>query len=328
MPGITGMGTTFELPNFVGDLFSISPEDTPLLSAIGGLTGGREASDVEFSWQFSDLRDAADDRQRLEGDDAPDPQERVRQSASNVVEIHQEAISVSYTRRSVNAYGTNLRGSSPVADEYRWQIDQKLKEIARDVNLAFITGVYAKPSDNSSPRTTRGLLEAIVTNVKDLNGASPSTDDIVDLLQAGYTHGGMTDGATRTLLVGPAMKRHLSKIFITTPGLAPLSRNVGGVDLQVIQTDFGPCTIMTERSVPIGTIIALSLDKLAPRFLLVPGKGHFFVEPLAKTGARDESQIYGEIGLEYGNEAAHAKIVDATTDYDSIGVGSGSGSGS
>ena len=33
MPGITGMGTTFNLPNYHGQLFGLTPEDTPLLSA-------------------------------------------------------------------------------------------------------------------------------------------------------------------------------------------------------------------------------------------------------------------------------------------------------
>ena len=39
-----------------------------------------------------------------------------------------------------------------------------------------------------------------------------------------------------------------------------------------------------------------------PVYLEVPGKGHFFAEPLAKTGASDEVQLYGEVGLAYGNE--------------------------
>jgi hypothetical protein len=41
MSGIVGMGTTYNLPNYVGELFAITPEDTPLLSSIGGLTGGK-----------------------------------------------------------------------------------------------------------------------------------------------------------------------------------------------------------------------------------------------------------------------------------------------
>ena len=324
MPGITGMGSTFDLPNYVGDLFAISPEETPLLSAIGGLTGGREASDTEFGWQFYDLRDPDDDRQRLEGADAPNPQERKRQTATNVVEIHQEAVSVSYTRQSVNAFGTSLRGTTPVADELRWQIDQKLKEVARDVEASFITGTYAKPSDNASPRKTRGLLEAIVTNVKDMAGGTPTVTDIEDLFQTGYQNGGFTEESTRVLICGPALRRLLTKMFVTDPGLAPLSATVGGAKVDVIQTNFGRAGVMLDRNVPVGTLIAASLEQLAPRFLTVPGKGHFFTEPLAKTGSRDEVQLYGEIGLEYGNERTHAKLVDATTPYDAIGVGSGS----
>lgn len=327
MPGITGMGTTFDLPSFVGDLFTISPDDTPLLASIGGLTGGREASDVSFEWQFYDLRDPAD-RQRLEGADAPDPSERVRQNADNVVEIHQEAVSVSYTRQSVGAFSTSLRGVSPVTNELAWQIDTKLKEIARDVNRSFIVGTYAKPVDNASPRRTRGLLEAIVTNVEDGVGISTAEElfkQINDLAQICYQNGGLAEGDTRTILCGPSLKRYLSDYQIDK-SLQPPSRNVGGVNLTTVVTDFGTFNVMLDRAMPLGTLALVSLEQLAPRFLLVPGKGHFFTEPLAKTGSRDEVQLYGEIGLEYGNERAHGKIVDIASPYDAIGVGSGSGS--
>jgi hypothetical protein len=42
----------------------------------------------------------------------------------------------------------------------------------------------------------------------------------------------------------------------------------------------------------------------------IPGKGHFFVEPLAQSGASYKFQVYGEIGLEYGPEQFHAKITN------------------
>jgi hypothetical protein len=324
MPGITGTGTTFDLPNFVGDLFSISPEETPLLSAIGGLTGGRVATDVEFGWSFYDLRDPDDSRQKLEGADAPDPTERVREDATNVVEIHQETVSVTYTRQSVGNYATQLRGGSKVPDELKWQMDQKVKEVARDVEATFITGTYAKPMNNSTARRTRGLLEAIVTNIVDAGNAAIDEDDIGNLFQTAYANGGLQEGETRTIICGPAMKRFLTKLYITDKDLTPLSRNVGGVNLTTIETDFGTANLMLDRNVPVGTLIAVSLEDLAPRFLEVPGKGHFFWEPLAKVGSRSDSQMYGEIGLEYGNERKHAKIVDATTPFDAIGVGSGS----
>jgi hypothetical protein len=56
-----------------------------------------------------------------------------------------------------------------------------------------------------------------------------------------------------------------------------------------------------------------SLEEIVPVFLLVPDKGFLFVEPLAKTGASEESQIYGEVGLEYGVEKHHGKIINLAT---------------
>lgn len=323
MAGITGMGTTFNTPNFVGDLFNISPEDTPLLSAIGGLTGGRQANDKHFEWQFYDLRDASASRQRLEGADAPEAEGRVRANASNVVEIHQESVSISYTRQSVGntgGYQTTARGTSPVANEMAWQMDQQLKQVARDVELSFTIGSYQSPDDNLTPRKTRGILEAITTNVIDLDGAALTEEDVNDLFQMAYDNGGIQEGETRTLVGGSAMRRQLTKIFLksgnSTAASAPPTRTVGGVALQTIVTDFGLANLMTSRYFPTGTLAALSLEELAPRFLLVPGKGYFFWEPLAKTGSADNSQLYGEIGLEYGNQRKHGKIVNAATNFD------------
>ena len=99
MAGISGQGTTFNLPTFVGELFLITPSDTPLLSAIGGLTGGKEVSAKIFEWEFYDLRTASSTRQGLEGANAPTPEGRVRAYGHNVLEIHQEAVEVSYTKQ-------------------------------------------------------------------------------------------------------------------------------------------------------------------------------------------------------------------------------------
>lgn len=316
------MGTTFTLPNFVGDLFSISPEETPLLSTIGGLTGGREAFDKSFEWEYYDLRDADAARQRVEGDDAPNPQERVRQSANNVLEIHMESVSVSYTRLGSGAYQTTQRGASPVPDELRWQMDVQLKQVARDVEASFIVGTYQNPGNNSTARKTRGILAAIVTNVIDMGNAAITDAKVLDLFQFAYQNGGFQEGETRTIVCGASAKRRLSELFTPTNN-TPLSRNVGGVNLQVIQTDFGLVNVMLDRNMPNGQLVALSLEDLAPRFLNIPGKGHFFWEPLGKAGAREESMLYGEIGLEYGNELKHAKLVDFTTPYDNV-TGSGS----
>jgi len=56
MAGITGIETTFNLPNYHGELFAVSPADTPLLSAIGGLTGGQQTDATTFEWTTFDKR--------------------------------------------------------------------------------------------------------------------------------------------------------------------------------------------------------------------------------------------------------------------------------
>ena len=301
MPGITGLGTTYNLPNYVGDLFGASPEDTPLLSAIGGLTGGMPVAATFFEWQGYDLRDAADDRQRTEG-------------ATNVLEIHQESVEVSYSKQA--ATGQRATGNQPAvtvgstvipADELAWQLDQQIKQIARDVEKTFITGKYQKPADNQTARKTRGLIEAIATNKATTThtAADLASDDVLDLMQKVWENGGIQVSETRTIIVNAKLKRALTRIFIKDARYQESMRNVGGVNVQTIETDFGSCNIMLNRYMPAEQLVVASLEELYPAFLEIPGKGHFFAEPLAKTGASDKVQIYGEIGLRYGNEKSH-----------------------
>jgi hypothetical protein len=324
MPGITDMMTTFNTPNFIGELFGITPTDTPLLSSIGGLTGGESTDSVIFTWQSYDLRPPDDSRQRLEGADAPVPEARTRWNGFNVVEIHQEALSVSYTRQAAtgefastgslmpNAVG--VTGSNPVVDELAWQTQRALEQIARDIEATFITGRFAQPEDNTAPRRTRGLLQAIETNVVAHDTATELTETMVlDLMQQVWESGGITVSDTATLIVNAWQKRQLTKIFITDKGFQEQTRTVGGVTLHTIETDFGRLNIMLNRYLPADTVVVASLDELAPVFLRVPGRGFLFQEPLAKTGSSDRLQIYGEVGLRYGNERTHGKITGLST---------------
>ncbi|MFD0773379.1 DUF5309 family protein [Streptomonospora algeriensis] len=324
MPGITGQGTTFNLPNYVGELFAVSPEDTPFLSSIGGLTGGRPAESTVFTWSGYDLRDAATDRQRVEGADAPAAEGRARFLVSNVVEIHQETVNTSYTKQaatgqfagtgSAHPNAAGLSGTNAVADEHSWQIAQALKQVARDVEATFISGTFQEPSTNGTPRKTKGLLEAVTTNVVDANDGTddqPLTETmLLDLLQQAWEAGGISESETATLMVGAARKRDVTRIFVSDKNYQEQTRNVGGVNLQTIETDFGRLNVMLNRYMPTNQVAAVSMEQCAPRFLPIPGKGFLFQEQLAKTGAADRTQIYGEIGLEFGNEKTHGKIIN------------------
>jgi hypothetical protein len=315
MAGIVGQGTTFNLPNFVGELFEITPSDTPFLSAIGGLTGGKQVSAKLFEWEFYDLRAASAIRQGLEGANAPTPEARIRSYGHNILEIHQEAVEVSYTKQAaVGQLSVQViaQGPNPVTDEMGFQVGASLKQIARDIELDFLTGTLQEPADNATVRKTQGLLGAIVSNVVDLGGGDLTVAAVLNAMDLAWQNGGLQEGETRTIITNSTLKRALTTLFIKDQNFRQEDRNVGGVNLTTIETDFGGLNIMLDRYMPVDSMILASLEDCSPVFLQIPGKGFLFVEPLAKNGSADRSQIYGEIGLEYGNERKHAKIINAS----------------
>jgi len=400
MAGITGLGTTFNLPNYHGELFQLTPDDTPLLSAAGGIGGGGQVDSTTFEWQTYDLRDAAS-RPRLEGAAAPTAEERTRSNVVNVCQIFHEAVSTSYTKAAatgqyatVQAAPFNQNAGEPlVINEHTWQIFNSLKQIARDVNYVFWNGTKVVPTTNATARATQGLLGALTSNAQTADATNPLTvgasaattvitathnlvpgdkvvftdvgasttifpgraywvktnsttvsftisatnggaaitvgtatvsyygmkaatlvtpDMLGGLLQSVFDNGGISEQGTATVFASSGVKRALSKAYATayssTAGLLAGTRNVGGVAMDTLVTDFGTLNIKIDRQLPADALAVVSLEQIDPVFLSVPGKGVLFEEALAKTGASDNTQIYGEIGLKYGNQASHGVI--------------------
>ena len=320
-PTTVAPATTFELPNFVGELFSLIPAQTPLLSMSGGLTGGKSVMTKEFVWQVEDNVAATVNKARVEGDD-PAPNAIIRQEVKNVVEIHQEGVSISYTKQAAisqlgaGGAGTGAQytivpapilGNQPVTSEVSHQLALKINQIARDVELSFLSGVFSYPLDNATVRTTRGVLTSITIHDQAF------TTDIRTSLNA-LLAGMYEDEEKVAPLIQPVLfmngttKTKLSIEYSNNLGLADRSRTIGGVNVETIVTDFGTFGVVLDRYMPLDEIALLDMSVISPCFLAIPGKGHFFTEPLAKTGAFDIFQIYGEIGLDYGPEQFHGKI--------------------
>jgi hypothetical protein len=175
--------------------------------------------------------------------------------------------------------------------------------------------VVSKTTNNFKvSRTVGGPAVDILTDYSAINYtvlADLTYDKLGEIMQSAYDNGGITDSTTAALMVPSHLKRKVSKVLASAfSGYQELSRNVGGVNMTVVTTDFGQLNLMLNRHMPKGTLAVVSLEQCRPVFLEIPGKGHFFEEPLAKTGASDESQLYGEVGLAYGNEASHAKLLN------------------
>jgi hypothetical protein len=137
-----------------------------------------------------------------------------------------------------------------------------------------------------------------------------TTDHVSTLLQEVYDNGGISDTGAATVIVNSSQKLAITKAYASAYGkFFETSRTVGGVAVDSIVTDFGTLNVMLNRYMPQDAIAVASLEQCQPFFLETPGKGHFFAEPLAKTGASDDVQLYGEVGLAYGNEMAHGKLL-------------------
>ena len=91
------------------------------------------------------------------------------------------------------------------------------------------------------------------------------------------------------------------------------ARNVGGMNVTELETDFCKMGIVWDRFMPEDTILVADMAHVAPVFQEVPGKGVLFVEDLAKTGASDRKQIYGQIGLDHGPAFLHGVITGLAT---------------
>jgi hypothetical protein len=394
MATIAGQGTTYNLPNYHGELFTVTPTDTPFLSAIGGLAGAKTTKATQFEWQTVDRRASVINNVALEGAALPAAAERSRVNVDNVVEIHQSAIEVSYTKLAATGQfsGANIgpQSDDPTINELAIQSMAELQSMAVDIERSFLNGVYQKPSDNTTARKTRGLLSAIVTNVLQEAGASVGTGTIVastgvftasgttsftvgqaidlgavttttgvsagryyvlttpsgttftlsatpggppltlttngtvasispatavtkamldSVLQLAYSNGAQLSMDSTVILVGPYQKVSLSNVY-TTPNLnqPTMTRNIGGVALETLVTDFGVFGVMLDRWMPNGTIAVVDLSVCAPVFLEIPDKGLLFTEEMPQLGAARRFQLYGEIGLEYGPETYHAML--------------------
>lgn len=313
---VSGQGTTFDLPNYHGELFTVSPIETPFLSAIGGLNGARVVTSTLFEWQTIDRRAGSVNNSAVEGAAAPEGQERARTNVQNVVEIHQSAVEVSYTKQAArgNFSGANIAplATDAFIDEVSVQTMAELQSMALDIEQSFLSGTFSNPASNATARKTQGVLGAAATVSANGGVARAITPAIVTAhLKTMFDAGAKLPQDTTVIMVGADQKVALTNAYTAVAGtFLPPSRTVFGTNLEQIVTPFGNFAIMLNRWMPTGEVGVIDLSMCRPVFLQIENKGTLFLEPLAKTGASDKYQLYGEVGLDYGAPNEHGIITD------------------
>jgi hypothetical protein len=317
MPNVTGIGNTFNLPNFAGDLFTASPTQTPFLSMIGGLSGGMRTENDEFPtgvlYEFPEAAQPEISEQASQT--APEATALVREQKTNVTQIFHETIAVTYAKMANRGKlsGLNTAGQSAnPPSELDWQISQRLKKIARDVEYTFLNGTYAKAGTVADANKTRGLMELCTGGTTIAAGSAELTTDLLKQLFKAMADAGAPFG-NMVLFCGSTQKQKITTLYEKQVGYnTPATRTVGGMNIQKLETDFFEMGICYDPFMPSDAILVADVSACAPVFQDVPGKGVLFLEDLAKVGASERKQIYGEIGLAHGPAFLHGSITGLT----------------
>lgn len=306
--------TLWTLPNFSGELFTADMINTPVFTMIGGLTnGGLQTANFQFPTSSNYAFPGAAQPNITEDASitAPATTAAVRTQVDNVAQIFHQAVRVTYEKLSNSGrlQGINTAGqSNNVADELAFQIGYNLKIIARNIENTILNGVYNLSTASDVANRSRGLIATTLLGGStriDATGDPLSRDLMQTLFRTMFGNGAMFQ--TPVIMVNGLQKQRLSDIY----GFAPTDRNVGGINIQQIETDFGLIGVApAHRFMPNDGLLLADMSVVAPVFQPVPDKGNFFYEELAKTGAVESGQIYGKFGLDHGPAFAHGYLTD------------------
>lgn len=313
------LATSFGVLNYSGMLFNKGNTRTPLSAIIGGRA--KTTNHVEFV-TGQEYTAGGDGSQPEISENAsltaPDASVVTREQKTNVTQIFQESVGISYAKQSNmgTLAGVNIvnQQANPV-NELDFQVAAKIQKINRDIEYTFINGVFNKATSDATVNKTRGLIPAITTNVTAMGNKPLGLWDIADMVKKIYGANAPTDGLclwcdaiTLFQINADAVQNGLTVI--------PAAREINGIALSSVVTPIGVVYLYLGECLPAGTALLLNLDVIAPVYQPVPGKGNFFLEQLAKVGAGEKYQLFGQIGLDHGPEWYHGKFTGISKNFE------------
>lgn len=298
-------------------LFNKGNTRTPFLSMIGGKTGYTNSVEFilgqEYASEDGDIPNISETGSLT----APEASYITRKQNTNVTQIFQDAVAISYAKMSNmgTLAGANLDGQTAnPQNELDFQVANKMKKLARSIEKTFIQGTYNKATNDGEVNKTRGMDSAIVTNVIPADGAVLDIWLVNDLVQKIRDNGG--DISNLTLWVDTTGLNQLNGSAVESGvELGKAYESEYGIQVRDLLLPIGKIKIALGEFIPAGTVYAFNFDAIRPIEQPVPSKGNFFLEPLAKTGAGEKYQLFGQIGLDYGNEVLHGKITGLSTTF-------------
>ena len=309
---------SFGVLNYSGMLFNKGNVKTPFSSIIG--SRAKTTDHVEFV-TGQEYTGGGDGSQPAISETAsltaPTATYITREQKTNVTQIFQETIGISYGKRSNmgTLAGINVANqqANPMS-ELDFQVAARMQKVNRDIEYTFINGLYNKATADSEINKTRGMIAAITSNVMDMGGNPVGLWDIADAMKLIYEANAPITGlvlwcdpVTLYQINADAQQNGLT--------IVPAAREINGIQLDKVITPLGEIYLKLGECLPAGTALIVDFDVVAPVYQPVPEKGNFFLEPLAKTGAGDTYQLFGQIGLDHGPEWYHGKLTGINTGF-------------
>jgi hypothetical protein len=332
----TGIVSSWDLPNFVGELYTADAvpgqrEANPsFLTLVGGLNGQNARIVEDMQYNMTVEFDYPNPSQPNISENSsitvlPDPVNPIYTNTRNTCQIYQESVAESYVSKATRGrlitdqlypIGAPTEGwlsaTSPNRDAAALveQISYALARIARNANHTFLNGAYVEATSKAVASRTKGIITGITTNAVAAVGAALSETLIGTLMQNMVTNSsGKAFQYVPILMMNAFQKRKFSAIY----AFPPEHRNIGGYNITMYETDFGTVGVMYEPTIPVDTVLFVSLAIVKPVFNEVPGKGVLFYENKPQIGAAEGGMLYGHIGIDYGPEWMHGKITGLAT---------------
>lgn len=308
---------SFTNPNYSGLLFKKGNEKTPFSTLIGGKA--YTTDHTEFS--VGVFYDAATGEQPSISEKAsltaPDAKTVARTQDTNVTQIFQQSYGVSDAKLSNMGTLSGLNAANQVAnpiDERAFQAERAMAKIAQDIEYSFINGTYAKASNDTTANKTKGILNAITTNVIEAGSKELGYWLMAEAIKSISEQSGETQNLIG--LVSPIQLMQVQKdaeergIKVITDG-----QTVNGLNVTSIITPFGVLNLSQGRYLPNDTALIFNPEYCAPVMQMVPEKGNFYDTLLGQTGNGEKHVIFGQTGLDYGAEYLHAKITGLASTF-------------
>jgi hypothetical protein len=315
----TGYASNWNVPNVNGGkLLSFSALDYPFLSR---MSGRKNAASDEYAMSAQYALEAFSSTGVTEADStvAPTAVAYERTQEVNAIQIFHKSVNVTYAKLSAsNRLKFSEVGTSGLAyssDPLQNAIDNELafqyarvqEQLYGNLETALLTGTYAKADSTATANQIRGIITAITTNTVNASSAQLEKSIINELLKNMASNGAKF--ARPVIFANAYQKQKLSDIY----SFVPMDRNVGGGNIQMIETDFGMFEVVFSRFVPTTSVLFADMAYCYLVSQTVPGKtympdGLFVMEELSKTGASEKWQMYGQLGLDYGSHKLHGSI--------------------